>query len=127
MSAPTGEAREGRVVTAIPQDTYAHRLMLARAHAGHLSIREAAARCGLNHASWANWEKGTASRTQVDDVDAIAEALEIDREWLLRGGPLAATTRRPKREVRSPYPRTVRPGQHLRRPRRLDRLDRIPA
>src|SRR5262245_40513307 len=88
MTDNTGEDREGRIVRAIPEDSYAHRLMLARAHAGHLTIRAAAERCGLNYASWANWEKGMSSRTKVEDAEAIAEALHVDLQWLLYGGSL---------------------------------------
>jgi len=126
MSEPTGEEREGRLVASIPQDTYAHRLMLARAHAGHLSIRDAAKKCGLNHASWANWERGTASRTLIDDAGAIAEGLAVDRDWLLHGGPLTGPDK--PRRLRVAYWRraSTRPGEE-RRPRRIDRRDRITA
>lgn len=72
----------------IPADTLRARLKLARMHAGDLTIREAADRCGLIHASWANWEKGMEPRGLVDIVDAISEGLGIDRDWLLFGGPL---------------------------------------
>lgn len=91
MTASTGETTgqvEQTPRRGIPADTYAHRLMLARAHAGNLSIREAAERAGLNYASWANWEQGTRSRTLVEDVQAISEALGVDRDWLMYGGPL---------------------------------------
>ena len=73
----------------IPVDSYEHRLMLARAHAGNLSIRAAAERCGLNHANWANWEQGMRSRTKVEDAQAVSEGLGVDLDWLLFGGPLA--------------------------------------
>jgi hypothetical protein len=128
----TGE-REGRLVAAIPEDTYGRRLMLARDHAGHLSIREAAERCGLNHASWANWERGMASRTILYDADAIAEGLSVNRDWLLYGGPLTAQVRTRATRVRhnDGYGRTVRrpvghPTSHartgqVRRPQRIDR------
>jgi transcriptional regulator with XRE-family HTH domain len=92
MTTSTGEDRDLHPAPArgtIPADTYAHRLMLARAHAGNLSIRAAAERCGLNHANWSNWEQGIRSRSVIDDVQAISEGLDVDREWLLFGGPLA--------------------------------------
>lgn len=92
MTNSPGE-REGRVVAAIPEDTYARRLMLARDHAGHLSIREAAERCGLNYASWAGWERGAQSRTLIEDTALIAEGLGVDRDWLLRGGALSVSVR----------------------------------
>jgi Predicted transcriptional regulators len=116
--------REGRIVTRVPEDSYANRLMLARAHAGHLSIREAAEKCGLNYASWANWERGTRSRTVVEDAEAIAEGLGVDRDWLLYGGPLAKPERVRKQRVAYAR-RSVRPGG--RRPRRIDRRTRIAA
>lgn len=121
----TENEREGRVVAAIPEDTYANRLILARAFAGHLSQRAAAERCGLNDANWANWERGMRSRTMVEDADAIAEGLGVDRDWLLYGGPLTRSER--VRRQRVTYgPRPSRPG--VRRPRRLDRsADRVAA
>jgi transcriptional regulator with XRE-family HTH domain len=124
MTETPGE-REGRLIAAIPDDSYAHRLMLARAHAGHLSIREAAEKCGLNYASWANWERGARSRTMVDDADAIAEGLNVDRDWLLHGGPLTRPDR--KRRIRATYFKMPsRPGER-RRPRRIDRLTKHAA
>lgn len=117
----TPEEREGRVIAAVPEDSYAHRLMLARAHAGHLSIREAAEKCGLNYASWANWERGARSRTKVEDAEAIAEGLSIDRDWLLHGGPLTRPSRKPRVRLANLRPAT-RPG--VRRPRRVDGLHR---
>lgn len=110
MTVSTGEAHalEGGVPERgrIPVDSYEHRLMLARAHAGNLSIRAAAERCGLNHANWANWEQGMRSRTMIEDVQAISEGLGVDRNWLLFGGALARPeparrTRRGDRHGRS--------------------------
>lgn len=42
----------------IPVDSIANRLILARHLAGHLSIREAAARCSIGRGAWQNWERG---------------------------------------------------------------------
>jgi len=126
MTESMSDQREGRIVARIPEDTYANRLMLARAAAGHLSIREAAEKCGLNHATWANWEHGTRSRTVLDDAEAIAEGLNVDRDWLLHGGPLTAPVR-PSRRVRLTYPRrSLRPGGRGGE-RRARRLERVPA
>ena len=113
------EEREGRVVASIPVDSFGHRLMLARSHAGQLTIQEAATRCGLSPQSWSNCERGKLPRDKVDVVDVVADRLAIDRDWLLHGGPL----RRPERvrAVRPPY-RTGPLRPHGRRPRRLDRL-----
>lgn len=111
------EDREGRVIAAIPADTFGVRLMLVRAHAGHITVKEAADRSGLNYGSWSNWERGKMPRDVVDVVDAVAEAFDIDRDWLLRGGPLTSTSR--IRKVRFASIRSsVRPS--VRRPRRVD-------
>jgi transcriptional regulator with XRE-family HTH domain len=82
----------------IPSDTFAARLLLARHHAGRLSQREAAEKCGLNYASWSNWEEGRRPRDLLDVVQQIAEALDIDRTWLLFGGPLLPARGRPVRK-----------------------------
>lgn len=120
------ESREGRVIGRIPEDTYARRLMLARDHAGHLSIREAAERCGLNYHTWADWERGSASRTLIDDAETIAEGLDVDRDWLLHGGPLTRPEK--PRRVRVTYRTHSGPGRTPRRPRRVDRARfRVPA
>jgi hypothetical protein len=78
-------ARTGR----IPADTFAARLRLARMFAGDVSIREAAPRCGLNYGSWTGWERGALPRDLLAVVEAVSEGLDIDRDWLLFGGPLA--------------------------------------
>lgn len=77
-------ARQGR----IPADTFANRLLLARRLAG-MTIEQAAAAAGLNSSSWSNWENGMRPQGQVDIAGAIAEALDVDFNWLLLGGPLA--------------------------------------
>jgi len=113
--------REGRVVTRVPVDTFDHRLMLARSHAGRLTIQEAATRCGVSHQSWSNWERGRIPRDKVEIADAIAEGLDIDRDWLLHGGPLTAPAK-PSRRLRLPLARrSLRPAHHAgeRRARRL--------
>ena len=72
-----------------PADTYANRLLLSRALAGHISIREAADMTGLNREAWRDWERGRRPRDILDACRRIADALEIDHDWLLFGGPLA--------------------------------------
>jgi transcriptional regulator with XRE-family HTH domain len=84
---------------AIPADTFAARLMLARAHAGHLSIREAADRCGLGRGAWTNWERGALPVGEGQIVKIISESLGVDRDWLLFGGPLAQPERRGPRTI----------------------------
>lgn len=70
-------------------DTFAARLVLARMHAGNMTIQDAAERCGLINQSWSNWEKGMKPRDLLEVVQAISEGLGIDQNWLLFGGPLA--------------------------------------
>jgi transcriptional regulator with XRE-family HTH domain len=133
MSEPNGEEREGRVLRKIPGDTFAHRLMLARSEAGHLSIQQAATRCGLKHQSWSNWERGMEPRgDKVEIASLIADGLDTDREWLLFGGALTQTGRvRVIHGLNESYARRLRSRRGLRRsgdrpmgirrPRRLDR------
>jgi transcriptional regulator with XRE-family HTH domain len=80
----------------IPSDTFRARLILARLHAGDLTIREAAARCGLNYGSWSNWERGMKPRDLIDAAEKISEGLGVDLLWLLRGGQLATERRQPR-------------------------------
>jgi len=91
--------RQGR----IPADTFSNRLVLARRLAG-LTIREAAAQAGLNYGSWSNWENGMRPQDPVDACTRIADALDVDFNWLLLGGPLAGprglpTERPPKNRI----------------------------
>lgn len=85
---------------AIPEDTFAARLKLARLHAGNLTVREAAVRCGLKHESWSGWERGGKPRDLADVVERISEQLGVDRTWLLFGGPLAPEDRERRRAAR---------------------------
>lgn len=95
MTANPGDAREQREQTQaqrrrpIPADTFAVRLAIARIHAGHLTIREAAEKCGLNYGSWSNWENGSKPRELLDVAHAVSEGLDVDHDWLLFGGPLS--------------------------------------
>ena len=95
----------------IPADSFSNRLLLARKLAG-MTIEEAAAACGFKKSSWANWENGRRPQGQIDVCTAIADALDIDREWLLFGGPLTPSARMHKRlgEATRRYPQgPVRP------------------
>jgi transcriptional regulator with XRE-family HTH domain len=108
--------REGRVVAAIPADTFGHRLMLVRAHLGHMTVKDAAEKAGVNYGSWSKWERGSSPRDLLEVVDAIADGLNIDREWLLRGGQLS----RPKpRRLRATSVRRHISPTSPRRPRRI--------
>ena len=118
MTSPTPEDGIGREpdpsTTAdgagdIPGDTLANRLMLARTHAGYLTVKEAAERCGVNYGSWSNWERGAQPRDLLDTVQKISDGLRINHQWLLFGGPLMAGRGRPTKRtgaVTGPYPMT---------------------
>lgn len=120
MTATPGDAHNERDETQtqrrrpIPADTLAVRLAIARMHAGHLTIREASERCGLNYGSWSNWENGSKPRDLLDVVGAVSEGLDVDHDWLLFGGPLTGgrgvpTDRAGRLNMRYP-PAAVRPG-----------------
>ncbi len=83
--------------TGIPADTFANRLILARAQAGHISIREAAEKCGLGRGAWTNWEKGAKPEGFEDLTALIAEKLHCQLGWLRNGGALRSVDdRRPR-------------------------------
>jgi transcriptional regulator with XRE-family HTH domain len=140
MTANTGERDERRLrfgtpTGAVPADTFAVRLVLVRHHAGRASIEQAAKRCGLNPGNWAHWEDGRQPRDRVDIAQKISDALDVDFEWLLLGGPLTGARGRPvdhpaTREYpdrANGKPKDTRPtgrasapsGPQSRRPRRL--------
>lgn len=129
----------------IPSDTFPARLVLARHHAGRLSIEKASARCGLGEEGWRRWEAGANPRDKVEVAEAICEGLGIDRDWLLFGGPLTpAQGRMTKRTTRltdryvelrrlvSPnrsigVPATGTATKARLRPKLVDRSRRLPA
>lgn len=96
----------------IPADTFAHRLMLARAHAGHLSIREAADRCGLGRGAWTYWEKGGMPLDLDYVIEKISETLDVDPVWLALGGMLGEPEETRRQRARWS---TVRPHTTSRR------------
>jgi len=73
--------------------------MLARAHAGHISIREAADLCDLGRGAWTNWEKGARPYDKQEIAEIVAEKLGVNYDWLLNGGALEAPARRPSRRT----------------------------
>jgi transcriptional regulator with XRE-family HTH domain len=73
----------------IPTDSLANRLVLVRRELG-LSQREAAQRCGVGFGSWQSWENGSAPRNAIRDLVRVVQALNVDRDWLMFGGPLRA-------------------------------------
>jgi transcriptional regulator with XRE-family HTH domain len=74
----------------IPVDDLATRLLVLR-HQRGLSQREAADRCGITYGAWQSMEDGRQARGLDQKVAKIADALGVDREWLMWGGPLAAS------------------------------------
>jgi transcriptional regulator with XRE-family HTH domain len=136
-TASTGEDRERELAASeeprrgdIPADTFANRLLLARTHAGWLTVKEAAERCGLNYGSWSNWERGARPRDLLDVAQKVADGLRIDHEWLLFGGPLLGARGRPAKrasEVNDDYRHSTRrmsiTTERLLEPRPIVRTD----
>lgn len=97
MTANIGEPRTSASPTRrgrIPADTLSNRLMLARKLAG-LTIEQSAQAAGVTPSSWANWEAGRRPQRETDVLGMIADALDIDLEWLTYGGPLTPARGRP--------------------------------
>jgi transcriptional regulator with XRE-family HTH domain len=82
-------------------DSFGNRLKLARAHAGHLSIREAADRCDIGRGAWTNWERGARPADIIEVAAVVACRLGVDRDWLLFGGPLTTIEPRSLRRRRT--------------------------
>lgn len=80
MSAVTEEAW-------VPTDTFGNRLILVRREL-HLTVKEAAAKCGVHYATWSTWENGTKPGDMAQVVSTIASRLRVRRDWLMWGGPL---------------------------------------
>lgn len=68
--------------------------MLARKLAG-LTIDQAAQAAGVKPSSWSNWEAGRRPQRETDILGMIADALDIDLEWLTYGGRLTSAYGRP--------------------------------
>lgn len=82
----------------VPADTLSNRLLLARKLAG-MTIDEAAEAADVTPSSWANWEKGMRPQRETDVIGAIADALDIDFNWLLFGGPLTPARGKPTKRA----------------------------
>ena len=124
-----------------PADTFSNRLILTIRLTG-LSIRDFAEGAGLDDGSVSNWTRGMRPRDMPGVCHAIAVAYDIDRDWLMWGGPLlssrglptkrtgGATWRSHHLPVRPATPRTDRrpptsplagsPNRADRRPRLID-------
>jgi hypothetical protein len=115
----------------IPADTFGARLVLARYHAGRLSIEKAAEKCGLNSEGWRRWEDGSQPRDKVEVIQAVSEGLRIDFNWLLLGGPLRPSRKRSPRGTVQPtvqYQKVTEwlernAARAVRRPRLIERAD----
>ncbi|WP_100502337.1 helix-turn-helix domain-containing protein, partial [Mycobacteroides abscessus] len=83
MTAMTELPRAGSV----PTDSLSNRLVLVRQER-KLSQRAAAELSGLTFAEWQGMELGRAARRIDVKVRQIAEALGVDRDWLMWGGQL---------------------------------------
>jgi transcriptional regulator with XRE-family HTH domain len=79
-------------------DTFGQRLRVLRLGLGDISIKEAAARCGVPTATWNAWERGANSpRNMGAIVQTIVAATGVDRDWLMWGTvPADATLSGPK-------------------------------
>jgi DNA-binding XRE family transcriptional regulator len=137
MTANHGEPETTALPTRgrIPSDTLSNRLVLARRLAG-MTIDQAAEAAGLVSSSWANWENGRRPQQETDVLGAIADALDIDFNWLAFGGPLIPAMGRPVRRMAKRtgadstwnHPRPGGAGQVTNRPPRGGskvRVDRV--
>jgi transcriptional regulator with XRE-family HTH domain len=79
--------------TWIPELNFAARLALVRNNMGW-NAKEAALACGLPAQSWRNWESGKRPQDYETVCQRISARTGVDVDWLLRGGPLAPSTRR---------------------------------
>lgn len=73
-----------------PTDTLAARLILMRRELG-LSQREAAEKAGIPFGQWQGMEDGHRQPRGLDvKIQRIALAFNVDRNWLMWGGPLSS-------------------------------------
>lgn len=71
--------------TWVPASTFGSRLAEARRVCG-LTVEDAAARCGIKHATWSMWEREESSpRNMAEAVEKIEMALGVDRNYLMWG------------------------------------------
>lgn len=73
--------------TWVPAADFGTRLLLVRTNLD-LTIEEIAKFTGQKAATWSTWERGASPRNMAAVVDAIAETLAVDRDWLMWGGDL---------------------------------------
>ncbi len=68
----------------VPRQTFGIRLILIRRELG-FTVKQAAERCGIHYATWSTWENGAKPADLVRAVTDIANALGVDRDWLMWG------------------------------------------
>lgn len=68
----------------VPTDTFGTRLLLARRELG-LTVKQAAAKCGLHYATWSTWENGRKPADMAAVVEAVSGGLGVSRAWLMWG------------------------------------------
>ena len=73
--------------------TFASRLASIR-NAKGWNVKEAADTAGLPVQSWRNWEEGKRPRNMPEVVAQLSRSLGVDRDWLMWGEPIGATTGR---------------------------------
>ena len=95
--------------TWIPGDTLATRVLLVRRELG-VSQREAAERAGLTFGEWQSMEDGRSPRDLPSKVTRISLAFNVDRDWLMWGGPLTA----PQDGTGSDAPHGASTGRYVR-------------
>lgn len=79
----------------VPTDIFGNRLVLIRREL-HLTVKEAAAKCGVHYATWSTWENGTKPGDLAGVVQTISRELGVNRDWLMWGGPLGSGSTPPK-------------------------------
>lgn len=72
----------------VPADSLANRLILVRKELG-LTQRDAAEQAGVGYGAWQSWEAGSSPHNEVRVLTRVADALGVDREWLMFGGGLS--------------------------------------
>jgi transcriptional regulator with XRE-family HTH domain len=74
----------GPWIPRLPQGSFGERLRLLR-YSMDLSVDAIASRCGVPAPTWHTWERGSRPRKMDEQVDAIAKATGVDRNWLMWG------------------------------------------
>jgi transcriptional regulator with XRE-family HTH domain len=78
------QTQPGPWIPRVPQGSFGERLRLLR-YFLDLPQETIAASCGVPAPTWATWERGVRPRRMDEQVDAIATATGVDRNWLMWG------------------------------------------